>query len=279
MWAHAGDERAPVVGGHDMTAPVIVVPCFDEVARWDADYWRRLAVGGSARWVFVDDGSSDATRQLLERFCAATPTAVLVRLPRNRGKAEAVRHGLLQAIDMSGSGGVVGFVDADGAFSPSEVDRLLGRARDVFGDGSPVEAIWSSRVALAGRSIDRRLSRHYVGRVVATLISLGYEATIPYDTQCGFKLFRSSDTLSECLQRPFATRWFFEMELFCRWQTLTGTPPHIWEEPLLEWRDVAGSHISRTDVLRIARELLVVKREQRRAQRAAVRPPATGGAA
>jgi len=52
-----------------------------------------------------------------------------------------------------------GFVDADGAFNRIDVERILTEF-DKYVMQSHFDAVWSSRVALAGRSIDRQTSRH-----------------------------------------------------------------------------------------------------------------------
>jgi hypothetical protein len=51
----------------------------------------------------------------------------------------------------------------------------------------------------------------------------------------------------------------------------------VWEEPLLSWRDVAGSKITLREAVRIARELVFIKRDQRRAKRSAQRKTSEGG--
>ncbi|NBV74389.1 MAG: glycosyltransferase, partial [Actinobacteria bacterium] len=77
----------------------IVVPCFNEAGRWNADYWGSMLALDGARWVFVDDGSRDGTRGLIDDVAeASSGLASALHLDRNRGKAEAVRAGLLAAL-------------------------------------------------------------------------------------------------------------------------------------------------------------------------------------
>src|SRR5262249_59105570 len=104
-----------------------------------------------------------------------------------------------------------------------------------------------SRVKLLGRTIDRRIGRHYRGRIFATLASLVLDLPV-YDTQCGAKLFRTSAILAAALSRPFRSRWSFDVELLQRLVLGFGGVPalavrEIVEEPLAVWRDVPGSKL------------------------------------
>lgn len=233
----------------------VVVPCFNEADRWKPEYWQRLISLPRTRWIFVDDGSSDNTLVLLESACTDARGQVLAQ-PSNRGKAEAVRVGLLAALGRAGGEDAVAFMDADGAFGIDDVERLSDLMA-VLGDA--YDALWSSRVALAGRSIERTARRHYLGRIAATILSWN-DQSIPYDTQSGFKLFRPTNVLDQILQKPFETRWLFEVEMLNRFRRYTGRPMNIWEEPLSSWQDVPGSKVSGREVLRIGREILKVKR-------------------
>jgi dolichyl-phosphate beta-glucosyltransferase len=237
----------------------IVVPCFNEAGRWDEAYWSSMLALKGVRWVFVDDGSRDGTRGLIGNVVEASPgVARAVQLDRNRGKAEAVRAGLIAALDDGSE--LVGFMDADGAFAVGDVERFVALMSEKRTDD--VDSLWSSRVALAGRDIRRSDSRHYLGRLVATVLTLG-EEYLPYDTQSGFKLYVTDDRLRACLDEPFSTRWMFDLELYYRWRRLHGSPMRVWEEPLQSWRDVAGSKVTGRESVRALREIVAVKRLQR----------------
>lgn len=247
-----------------MTAEVtIVVPCFNEESRWNAAYWREIAEVPGVGLVFVDDGSSDATLAAITRTCGETG-ADCIPLAINAGKGEAVRRGLLAALE-SGSA-IVGYLDADGAFPAAEVVRLAGMSRELLlRDDREYDSLWSSRVLLAGRQIKRRASRHYVGRVVATAIAPFHRYEV-YDTQSGYKLFRADGRLLRCLDRPFGTRWFPDVEILQRWTNLTGSPLRIWEEPVTGWYDVAGSKLDRSQYGQLARDVAHLYRSRVRPQ-------------
>jgi glycosyltransferase involved in cell wall biosynthesis len=216
------------------SATTIVVPCFNEEARLDADGFAVLAEHPDVRVLFVDDGSRDGTRALLERLAARWPRgAAVLALDENRGKAEAVRQGLRHAL--AGGAELVGYLDADLATPAVEMLRL----RDAI-LASGAQAVLGARVALLGRDIQRSAARHYLGRVFATAASVVLRLPV-YDTQCGAKLFRASPRLDAALAEPFHSRWSFDIELIGRLVPPNGEPVGIVEVPLESWHDVGGS--------------------------------------
>ena len=235
----------------------VVVPCFNEAFRWSSEYWDRLLALSDFRWIFVDDGSSDNTGSLIRDLCRGTPNHLIVQRT-NLGKAEAVRSGMLSALSEASHSDIVGFVDADGAFKADDIARLARLLSDWADRTEVIEAVWSSRVALAGRDIRRTPRRHYLGRVAATVLSWG-DAPFPYDTQSGLKFFRPTPALHSVLNEPFRTRWLFEVEMLQRFRQQNERTMKVWEEPVNFWQDVTGSKVSSREVLRIGREILFIK--------------------
>jgi dolichyl-phosphate beta-glucosyltransferase len=224
--------------------PCLVVPCYNEAARLDEDALAALVAGEipCARLLMVDDGSRDETGVRLARLCQRAPPGriELLALPRNRGKAEAVRQGLLRAL--ADGAPVVGYFDADLSTPVPEIRRLL----EVLADGD-AQAVIGARVSLLGSDIRRSMVRHYLGRVFATAASLLLQTQI-YDTQCGAKLFRRSPALAAALDEPFLSRWSFDVELLGRLLVGTATvapvdQQKVVEVPLRAWRDVPGSKL------------------------------------
>jgi len=246
----------------DSVGSLLVVPCFNEAHRWQPEYWNDLTGSNGVHWLFVNDGSQDATSSIL-RDLSRRPNVDFIDFPVNSGKGEAIRIGMLRALGNRANGiESVGFMDADGAFRRPDVERFAERFAELAG-GTDVDAVWSSRVALAGRDIRRSQRRHYIGRAVATLLSLGADP-LPYDTQSGLKFFRPSETLYACISRPFATRWLFEIEILTRWRDISGRSMRIREEPLEFWQDVGGSSIRGAELVRVAREIATIKMLQRK---------------
>lgn len=222
--------------------PAIVIPCFNEEMRIDESEFVRLAKHGEVRLLFVDDGSTDGTSALLHRMAVDTSAIDVLTLPKNVGKGEAVRRGLLEVLAEGAPS--VGYYDADMATPTDELLRLL----NVLQGDPDLKVVIGSRVAIMGSSIRRTHLRHYLGRLYASVASLSVGTTI-YDTQCGAKVFRNCPELIEALQHPFRTTWAFDVEFLDRLLhggvATTGLALDAFiEVPLMAWRDVQGSKLS-----------------------------------
>jgi dolichyl-phosphate beta-glucosyltransferase len=245
-----------------MSQATIVVPCYNEALRLDPGKFRDFARGHPHhRILFVNDGSTDGTLEMLEGLCRlARGQFVICDLPRNVGKAEAVRQGMLRAFDAGPD--YVGYWDAD-LSTPLNVILTFCSILDSRPD---IDMVFGARISLLGRSVERDLIRHYFGRIFATAASLALGINF-YDTQCGAKVFRATHEVMSLFGTPFATRWIFDVEIISRLAVVrraTGQPPVediVYEYPLHEWRDVAGSKVKPGDFLRAFFELAQISRK------------------
>ena len=118
-----------------MPRTVIVVPCFNEGKRFSPEAFRSFARQWTeGEFLLVNDGSTDNTLHILKALEESMPGIVTaLDLPRNLGKAEAVRHGFVQAFESGPD--YVGFWDADLA-TPLEALPLF---EAVFREKSTIE--------------------------------------------------------------------------------------------------------------------------------------------
>ena len=257
-----------------MVDTLVVIPCYNEAGRLPVQEFERFLAGTTeVGFVLVNDGSRDETLKTLRDIAARhTGRVDVLDLQPNGGKAEAVRRGMLFAMERNPR--YTGFWDADLATPlPSIVEF-----REVLESRPQVDWVIGARVRLLGRSVDRRTIRHWLGRVFATLASLILKIAV-YDTQCGAKLFRNDQALTLALSEPFPSRWLFDVELMGRfvncWRDAGDPHPErrIVEVPLQTWIDVAGSKLRLLDFVRASWELAGIWWRLRSMPRVIQEPP------
>jgi dolichyl-phosphate beta-glucosyltransferase len=188
----------------------------------------------------VNDGSSDGTRAVIDGIRKRAAKAVLaLNLTTNRGKAEAVRQGILYAASLNRFT-LIGYWDADMSTPLSEMTGML----RVF-DADPFCTLtMGARIRRLGSSIQRSPVRHVVGRVFATIASMLLNLPV-YDSQCGAKILRA-DVVEVLFREPFLTKWVFDVEILARLRNWIGRDAllaAVTEVPLKEWTEVGGSKL------------------------------------
>ncbi|MBL8922979.1 MAG: glycosyltransferase [Myxococcaceae bacterium] len=245
-----------MIGPHEKK--IIVVPCYNEEKRLAPERFLDFREQGVAV-LFVNDGSTDRTGEIIAQFAAANDGIGALQLDRNRGKAEAVRHGLVEALKFRPQ--VIAYLDADLATPPAEMKRVLDALQP------PFQVSLGSRVRLMGRRIERLAARHYLGRIFATAASWSLSLPV-YDTQCGAKAFQVTPTLEAALAEPFSSRWAFDVELIGRLlRPPAGVaaiePTQFVEVPLQAWHDVKGSKLNPSAMAGAALDLMRIARRRR----------------
>jgi dolichyl-phosphate beta-glucosyltransferase len=247
--------------GAEMIGVVIVIPCFNEAQRLCTEdlfaFAQRWPYG---KFLFVDDGSTDSTLAVLSALQERRPAQVeILQLPRNVGKAEAVRQGMLRSFQSSPE--YVGFWDADLA-TPLDAIPLFER---VLQDRPEIEIVLGARISLLGRDIERSPTRHYLGRIFATVVAVTLGLKV-YDSQCGAKLFRNTEVVRTVFQDAFLSRWILDVEILSRFMKLKQTNPDsavegsLYELPLPRWHDISGSKLRLKDFIRAIYDIMRIHR-------------------
>lgn len=245
-----------------MTPPRLhlVVPCFRESGRIGTFLPALCAAMdalGSVRVLVVDDGSGAAEAGRMQALVEGLRRqhaclAPLLALPVNQGKGGAVCAGWAQAEGADW----LGFVDADGSCTATEVTRLAALAF-----AQPAEetaALFASRIKMLGRTVRRLWQRHLLGRVFATLASELLNIPV-YDSQCGLKLVPRpayARIAADLQVRGFA----FDVELLT---ALVDTGCRVREVPI-DWHETPGGKVRLLrDSWRMARDVWRIRRRRR----------------
>lgn len=244
-----------------MKQTIVVVPCYNEEARLKVSSFDTfLQANRNISILLVNDGSTDDTLAVLCSLQQLRPQQVdILDLPNNAGKAEAVRLGMLKAFAQQTD--YVAYLDADLATPLEAIPQFC----SVLDDRPDLQLVIGSRVALLGRQIERRWSRHLLGRLFATCASLVLNLAV-YDTQCGAKMFRAGPQIESLFQQPFRSRWIFDVEILARMVYahdslgLRDVDQAIYEFPLMQWQDIAGSKLRLRDFCKAALELVAISK-------------------
>lgn len=117
--------------------------------------------------IFVNDGSSDKTREILERLLVETPKNRLINFSRNFGHQAAFSAGLDYA-----EGEAVVIIDGDLQDPPALIHQMLERWREGY------QVVYAQRIKRKGDTIFKRASAFLFYRLIRTLTSID----IPPDT-------------------------------------------------------------------------------------------------
>ncbi|MET0893527.1 MAG: glycosyltransferase family 2 protein [Pseudoxanthomonas sp.] len=123
--------------------------------------------GIDGRILYVDDGSSDDTWQVMQELAGRDPRVSLLRLSRNFGKELALTAGLDQVDE-----GAVLILDADGQDPPELIPQFVSKWREGYDD------VHGTRIQRQGESWLKRATAAAFYRVIGQLS----KTPIPADT-------------------------------------------------------------------------------------------------
>ncbi|MDQ1468200.1 MAG: hypothetical protein QOH10_2615 [Actinomycetota bacterium] len=246
--------------GHSTIGPLsLVVPVFNEAKRFGSAVEPLIAFvagrGAGSELIFVDDGSTDETPQLLDAVVADGSVVVRVLRRRHEGKGAAVQAGVLAAVCP-----LVAFCDIDLATPLVELGRIV----DIAEQG--VLAVGSRGLPTSQLGIRERRSRELLGKAYNRAAQLLATPGIA-DTQCGAKA--APRTLwHEILVGVTETGFAWDVEVIA--QALAGGDPVV--EVPIAWNDQPGSgvHVARDGVRMLTALPRIRRRARRRSRRRAL---------
>ena len=165
-WRWVGEEPRIETVLNNSYEISIVIPAYNESARLGRSLDRVLDFvrqqGWDAEVIVVDDGSRDATADLVREYARTNPIVRLVQNPGNRGKGYSVRSGMLSA-----RGSIVLFTDADLSSPIEEAPKLL----EALKAGADV-AIGSRWLRSELQTQRQSMARQVLGRIFNVLLRI-----------------------------------------------------------------------------------------------------------
>lgn len=123
--------------------------------------------------IVVNDGSADATREIVDELARTYPQVRAIHHPRNRGYGGALRTGFAAATK-----DLIAYTDGDGQYDPLELEVLWNRLTD---DADMVNGYKISR--------SDPFHRIVIGRVYHHTVKLLFRLRVR-DVDCDFRLMR-----------------------------------------------------------------------------------------
>jgi glycosyltransferase involved in cell wall biosynthesis len=156
-----------------------LIPAFNEAATIAELLERVEALDLEKQVIVVDDGSTDETPAILDRWRDGRPERIVLRQP-NAGKGAAIRAAIPYV-----DGEIAVVQDADLEYDPADVPALIEPIQRGVAD-----VVFGSRLT-GGRPQRAYLFWHLVGNRFLSLVTNVLFNTTLHDMETGYKAFRS----------------------------------------------------------------------------------------
>jgi len=191
----------------------------------------------------VNDGSTDETAEIVNRFMPLVENLKLIDNKENKGKGAVVRQGMLLA-----KGTWRLFMDADNSTSIVEFNKMIPYFKDGY------EVVIGSRDVRGARMLPPQI---FYKRWLGDLGNLFIQALLLpgiWDTQCGFKCF-SDEAAEKFFHLTKINRWGFDAEALALAKELGYK---IKEMPVF-WVNDPRTHVRLSAYLQVLWEVVKVR--------------------
>lgn len=210
----------------------VVIPVFNERKRFKDgfNHYYSYLKHQKYKWelIFVNDGSTDKTLNLIKEVKKGKPNIHLFSYDKNKGKGYAVCQGVRIA-----KGEFILFADIDHSVSIETVESFF----NYFNKGHAV-VIGSRRVKGSVIAVHQNFLREFLGSGFTAIVNFLIYPGIS-DATCGFKAFKKN-TAKKLFEKITIFNWAFDAELLfiCRKNKI-----RVAQAPV-RWRNVSGSKVS-----------------------------------
>jgi dolichol-phosphate mannosyltransferase len=181
---------------------IVVLPAYNEAEALPSllGRLRSVSVGhfdSSISVIVVDDGSTDGTGEQAKRACGLKLQVLTHK--NNLGLNEALRTGLLAALEMATDDDIIVTMDADDTHTPG----LISRMSMAIEEGNDV--VIASRYVHGARVVGVSTNRRLLSLGASMLFRIAHPIPGVRDYTCGYRAYRA-----QLLQKAFA-RWGIEL--------------------------------------------------------------------
>ncbi len=167
----------------------VVLPVYDEQA-CIGRLLERIAealVGAGLPYhvVVIDDGSRDATAEVVASYVGRLPLSVR-RHPLNQGLGAALRDGLVEAARRAAPGDVVVTMDADDTHAPRQILRMAGMIADGY------DVVIASRYQPGSLTVGVPWRRRVLSRGASWIFRVLFPIRGVKDYTCGYRAYRAA---------------------------------------------------------------------------------------
>ena len=133
--------------------------------------------------VVVNDGSSDGTGAVIDQMCARMPVKRIDH-PENRGLGDAIRTGLMAALEGASARDIIVTMDSDNTHTPGLIARMV----RLILEGNDV--VIASRFRQGARTIGVPLYRRALSFFGGILFRVSFPTPNVRDFTCSFRAYR-----------------------------------------------------------------------------------------
>ena len=225
----------------------VIIPAYNEAKRLPLtliDVDKHLAQQEySYEIIVVNDGSTDATAEITNRFKSLMENLKIIDNKENRGKGAVVRQGMLAA-----KGNWRVFMDADNSTSISEFNKMVPYLDEGY------EVVIGSRVVRGAKmNPPQPIHKRIAGRLGNWFIQLVLLRGIK-DSQCGFKCF-SEEAAERIFSIATINRWAFDVEALA----LARAFGYEVKEMPVNWVNDPRTHVRLTSYFQVLWETVKVR--------------------
>ncbi|MBN1427280.1 MAG: glycosyltransferase family 2 protein [Anaerolineae bacterium] len=167
---------------------IALPPLLDSIAQVRQDTLPDLRV------VVIDDGSADATVEVVRRYHQNHPWITLVQHERNQGLSQAIRTAFQAALKDADPGDIVVTLDADNTQPPEVIPHMITRV------SGGCDVVIASRFQPGAEVHGVPPLRRFYSRVMGILFQIIFPIKGVRDYSCGFRAYRAG-----VLRRAYAT--------------------------------------------------------------------------